>query len=47
MATSTSSTGKAAPKALNGLMLMAAVVSAVSGLLYGYDTQRACGQQQP
>jgi sugar porter (SP) family MFS transporter len=25
-------------KALNGLMLMAAVVSAVSGLLYGYDT---------
>jgi hypothetical protein len=23
---------------LNGLMLMAAVVSAVSGLLYGYDT---------
>ena len=26
------------PGALNGLMLMAAVVSAVSGLLYGYDT---------
>jgi sugar porter (SP) family MFS transporter len=26
------------PKALNGLMLMVAVVSAVSGLLYGYDT---------
>ncbi len=26
------------PAALNGLMLMAAVVSAVSGLLYGYDT---------
>jgi MFS family permease len=25
-------------KALNGLMLTAAVVSAVSGLLYGYDT---------
>jgi sugar porter (SP) family MFS transporter len=29
---------KAEPKALNGLMLMVAVVSAVSGLLYGYDT---------
>ncbi len=26
------------PKTLNGLMLMVAVVSAVSGLLYGYDT---------
>ena len=38
MATSTSTTDKTAPKALNGLMLMAAVVSAVSGLLYGYDT---------
>ena len=37
MATTTS-TDKAPPKALNGLMLMAAVVSAVSGLLYGYDT---------
>jgi sugar porter (SP) family MFS transporter len=29
---------EAPPKALNGLMLMVAVVSAVSGLLYGYDT---------
>ncbi|MFD4548574.1 hypothetical protein [Streptomyces sp. NPDC058466] len=30
---------KARPaKALNGRMLMAAVVSAISGLLYGYDT---------
>ena len=28
----------AGPKTLNGLMLMVAVVSAVSGLLYGYDT---------
>jgi sugar porter (SP) family MFS transporter len=28
----------ASPKTLNGLMLMVAVVSAVSGLLYGYDT---------
>lgn len=30
--------GEVAPKTLNGLMLMVAVVSAVSGLLYGYDT---------
>ncbi|MET7356669.1 hypothetical protein [Streptomyces mirabilis] len=30
---------KAQPtKVLNGRMLMAAVVSAISGLLYGYDT---------
>ncbi|AWB90779.1 sugar porter family MFS transporter [Aeromicrobium chenweiae] len=29
---------EAQPKALNGLMLMVAMVSAVSGLLYGYDT---------
>jgi hypothetical protein len=28
----------AGEKTLNGLMLMVAVVSAVSGLLYGYDT---------
>src|SRR4051812_7359787 len=28
----------ASEKTLNGLMLMVAVVSAVSGLLYGYDT---------
>jgi hypothetical protein len=35
----TEATQEAPPaKALNGLMLMAAVVSAVSGLLYGYDT---------
>jgi sugar porter (SP) family MFS transporter len=39
VATTTSTADKSAtPKALNGLMLMAAVVSAVSGLLYGYDT---------
>jgi sugar porter (SP) family MFS transporter len=36
--TSTPTQDEAPPKALNGLMLMVAVVSAVSGLLYGYDT---------
>jgi sugar porter (SP) family MFS transporter len=35
---STPTQTEAPPKALNGLMLMVAVVSAVSGLLYGYDT---------
>ena len=35
---STATQDETSPKALNGLMLMVAVVSAVSGLLYGYDT---------
>ena len=37
-ATKPGSTHDSRPGELNGLMLMAAVVSAVSGLLYGYDT---------
>jgi hypothetical protein len=49
-ATHEAPSAKAQPaRALNGLMLMAAVVSAISGGLYGYDTgiisdrQRAVG----
>ena len=36
--TQTEDRSEAQEGALNGLMLMVAVVSAVSGLLYGYDT---------